>query len=115
MLQYSFCFRILVFGFKACDILAPLPGIEPAPFALEGNVLTIGPPSKSQADISETYSQSSLETLQGNLVHSRIKVSLPFFPISLLQFHVSNDLGSLHTCKTLSQALLLGESNLNII
>ena len=111
MLQYSFCFRILVFGFKACDILAPLLGIEPAPLALEGNVLTIGPPSKSQADISETYSQSSLETLQGNLVHSRIKL----FPISLLQFHVSNDLGLLHTCKTLSQALLLGESNLTII
>lgn len=78
-------------------ILAPLPGIEPEPLVPEGNILTARPPRKSQADISETYSQSS-EILQGNLVHSRIKVSLPFFPISLLQFHVSNDLGSLHTC-----------------
>ena len=35
------------FGWKACGILAPLPGIEPAPRALEGEVLTTGPPGKS--------------------------------------------------------------------
>ena len=29
------------FGHKACVILAPRPGIEPAPPALEGKVLTI--------------------------------------------------------------------------
>ena len=36
------------FGRKACGILAPRPGIEPAPPALEGEVLTTGLPGKSQ-------------------------------------------------------------------
>ena len=39
-----------VFGFfwpEACGILAPRPGIEPAPPALEGEVLTTGLPGKS--------------------------------------------------------------------
>ena len=35
------------FGHEACGILAPRPGIEPAPPALEGKVLTTGPPGKS--------------------------------------------------------------------
>ena len=39
-----FCF----FGHKACGISAPGPGIEQAPPALEGEVLTTGPPGKSQ-------------------------------------------------------------------
>ena len=36
------------FGRKACGILAPRPGIEPAALAMEGEVLTTGPPGKSQ-------------------------------------------------------------------
>ena len=35
------------FGHEACGILAPGPGIELAPPALEGEVLTTGPPGKS--------------------------------------------------------------------
>ena len=35
------------YGHKACGILAPQPGIEPAPAALEGEVLTTGSPGKS--------------------------------------------------------------------
>ena len=35
------------FGHEACGILAPQPGIEPAPPALEGEVLTTGLPGKS--------------------------------------------------------------------
>ena len=35
------------FGHKAFGILAPQPGIEPAPPAPEGNVLTTGPPGKT--------------------------------------------------------------------
>ena len=35
------------FGRQACGILAPWPGIEPAPPALEGKVLTTGPPGKA--------------------------------------------------------------------
>ena len=35
-----------VFGHKAYVILTPQPGIKPAPPALEGEVLTTGPPGK---------------------------------------------------------------------
>ena len=34
------------FGRHVCGVLAPQPGIEPAPPALEGEVLTTGPPGK---------------------------------------------------------------------
>ena len=34
------------FGHKACGILAPQPGIKPTSSALEGEVLTTGPPGK---------------------------------------------------------------------
>ena len=42
--------RVLIFwgGHKAYGILVPRPGIEPALPALEGKVLTTGPPGKSQ-------------------------------------------------------------------
>ena len=40
---FMFCF----FGSEVCGTLTPQPGIEPAPPALEGAVLTIGPPGKS--------------------------------------------------------------------
>ena len=36
------------FGCEAYGILAPRPGIEPSPPVLEGEVLTTGPPGKSQ-------------------------------------------------------------------
>ena len=35
------------FAHVACGILAPQPGIELTPPALEGRVLTTGPPEKS--------------------------------------------------------------------
>ena len=41
------CFMFWFFGPKACGILAPRPGIEPIPPALEGEVLTTGPPGNS--------------------------------------------------------------------
>ena len=41
------------FGREACGILAPWPGIEPAPPALESKVLTTGPPGKSWEEIFE--------------------------------------------------------------
>ena len=37
------------YGQEACGILAAQPGIEPLPSALEGKVLTTGPPGKSLA------------------------------------------------------------------
>ena len=35
------------FGWGACGILVPQPGIEPTLPTLEGEVITIGPPGKS--------------------------------------------------------------------
>ena len=40
-------FYVLVFGPKACGILALRPGIDPAPPALEGEILTTGPLGQS--------------------------------------------------------------------
>ena len=47
LLQYCFCFMFWFFGPEACGILAPRPGVKPTPPALEGQILTIGPPGKS--------------------------------------------------------------------
>ena len=47
LLQYCFCLMFWFFGHEACGILAPWPGIEPTPPALEGEVLTTGPPGES--------------------------------------------------------------------
>ena len=41
-------FLFWIFGFKACGILVPQPGVEPTSLVLEGKVLTIGPPGKFQ-------------------------------------------------------------------
>ena len=38
----------LCFGHEVYRILAPRPGTEPVPLVLEGEVLTTGPPGKSQ-------------------------------------------------------------------
>ena len=40
-------FYVLVYGPQACGILTPQPGIELSLPALEGRVLTTGPPGKS--------------------------------------------------------------------
>lgn len=43
---------VLCFGFsgkEACGVLAPLPGVEPTPPALKGEVLTAGPAAKFPA------------------------------------------------------------------
>ena len=48
LLQYYFHFALWFFGHEACGIfLAPQPGIEPTPPALEGEALSSGPPGKS--------------------------------------------------------------------
>ena len=46
-----------VFGHEACGILAPQPGIEPAPLALEGEVLTTELPGKSLKNLFKACSQ----------------------------------------------------------
>ena len=45
---YVLIFLFFFFGCQACGILALWPGNELAPPALRGEVLTIGPPGKSQ-------------------------------------------------------------------
>ena len=47
LLEYCFRFMFWFFGHEAWKILAPQRGIEPSPPALEGDVLTTGPPRKS--------------------------------------------------------------------
>ena len=47
LLQYGFCFMIWFFPLEAYRILTPSPGIKTATPALEGKVLTTGPPQKS--------------------------------------------------------------------
>ena len=45
-LKHCFRFMFWFFSHKACGISAPQPEIKPRPPALEGEVLTIGPPGK---------------------------------------------------------------------
>ena len=46
------CFVLfLFFGLEACVILALWPGVELAPLAVEGEVLTFGPPGKSPVKV----------------------------------------------------------------
>ena len=63
-------FLFLWFGFlghEACEILAPRPGIEPAPPALEGEVLiTTGPPGKSPRSVFFKMSDIELHTDKSN-------------------------------------------------
>ena len=47
LLQHCFCFMFWFFGPEACGILVPWPGIKHSLPALEGKVLTTGPPGKS--------------------------------------------------------------------
>ena len=47
LLQYRFCFMFRFLGREACRILTPRSGVQPAAPALEGGVLTAGPPGKS--------------------------------------------------------------------
>ena len=47
LLQYLLLFDVWFFGYEACWILAPWQGIEPRLPALEGEVLTTGPPGKT--------------------------------------------------------------------
>ena len=51
-----------IFGCEACGILAPQPGIEPTLPALEGEVLTTGPPGKSLRSILKHNAFSLMES-----------------------------------------------------
>ena len=63
LLQYCFCFMFWLFGCKAYGISAPWPGIEPIPPALEGEVLTAGPPGKSWRKVYYASNQATKTNL----------------------------------------------------
>ena len=54
------------FGRKVCGILAPRPGIEPAPPALDGEVLTTGPPGKPLNKLTECLYELGCVVSAGN-------------------------------------------------
>ena len=56
------------FGYEACGTLAPWPGIEPAPSALEGKVLTTGPPGKSPIQIINLKYQDVRYAIESHVV-----------------------------------------------
>ena len=54
-------------GPKACRILVPRLGIEPAPSASEGEVLSTAPPGKSHAGLLKMKAQGKLQLHQRQL------------------------------------------------
>ena len=46
LLKYCFCFIFWFLGYESGRTLSPRSGIKPTPLALEGEVLTTGPPGK---------------------------------------------------------------------
>ena len=74
--QYYFCFTLGYLGHKAYRILAPWPGIKPSPLALEGEVLTTGPPGKSPIPPSfECWCLLGIRFLMSSLIPGNIAVS----------------------------------------
>ena len=63
LLQYCFCFMFWFFGRETCEILAPWPGIKPSPPALEGEVLTTGPPGKSPLFLKKCWMSNFFSSL----------------------------------------------------
>ena len=57
------------FGRKARGISAPQPGIEPAPPALEGKVLTTGPPGKSPQKINLSLKNHFISVKHFHSIH----------------------------------------------
>ena len=64
------------FGHEACGILAPQPGIEPTPTALEGEVLTTGQPGSPRKPISCFFTRGkwSIKTDQGHIARRLLSV-----------------------------------------
>ena len=52
-MNFLFCFDFFGRAMQHSGILVPRPGTEPAPPAVEGEVLTTGPPGKSRYELFE--------------------------------------------------------------
>ena len=79
------------FGHEACGVLAPQLGIEPAPLALEGKVLTTEPPGKSPGGIGEAHMYAFLVfvyvgvyVIPGSFDENMFPFSSDLLPIFLL-------------------------------
>ena len=90
------CFMVLFCGPEACWILAPQPGIRPALPALGGEVLTTGPPGKSQEAlfllrISNTpKTVTMLEQIQ-QIFHDPQSTDVSLLHICLISFFSPNN------------------------
>ena len=85
----EFITTLLLFWFigrEACGILAPWPGIDPAPPALEGEVLTTGPPGKSHE---ASPSDSGVKGRPGSRLHAGSYGTLPSEPHSGPSAHLT--------------------------
>ena len=74
LLQYCFCFKFWFFGYEACGILAPPSGIEPAPPAQEGEVLTTGLPGKSPSIFFSLPNSIKKTKKQGNICMNKLNI-----------------------------------------
>ena len=64
---------IYLFGHEACGILAPCPGIEPIPTALEGEVLITGSPGKSPSPLKNHFIFLSRAMSLSKVTYVRVK------------------------------------------
>ena len=96
-LQYCFCCMFWFFGRQACGILATRPGIQPATPAVEGEVLTSGPPGKSlgcnfQLNIDETYLSSPALGLLNSICEFKGKETFRLFFLQLTPYKCHREL-----------------------
>ena len=91
-------FYVLVFGVKAGGILAPWPGMEPAPPALEGEVLTTGLPATYSLWIRLKSTATALKLLTDRRALNRlpdttfVKASSLVFMLPFLGKNPSNEI-----------------------
>ena len=97
LLQYCFCFMFWFFGQEACGILAPRPGIESTLPALEGDVITTGPPRKSQCHFfwlsfslenfkKQNHSKKKIKIICNSIAQSRVLLIF-WFTVSFKHFY----------------------------
>ena len=100
-----FLFYVLVFWLRGMWILATQPGIESAPLALEGEVLTTWPPGKS---LYEGFWFFASRKLLQKVTWSRLNVRhislsmiiLPFLGCISNSYSYANDLSQLESCQS---------------
>ena len=102
LLFYVFWF----FGREACGILAPRPGIEATPLALEGEVLTTGLPGKSHVMYFELIFVTSVKSVSRFFFCCCSFVSAPFVKRLSLTHYIAfaplSRISQLYLCGSIS-------------